>query len=427
MISRKVVTATVVILLLILAFSTFKNTEEESTPSKANLAKEENTESDHTLPQVFDRRNIPLLSSTTPTQVWQLVEEVKNNKDLGNEIHLSIDGELQNYLYDSLVKVAESNNYTEGAGVIMDITTGELISLVSYSQSDSKVNNSTQGLFVPGSIIKPFIAIAALKENIITPQKEILSLGSISLRDQNGEFLIFKDWKAHGYIDMRKAIGVSSNVYFYAIGGGYEDQEGLGIEKINRYLELFGIGQETGIKEPKESAGQIPNPKWKEEKYNGNKWRLADTYLTSIGQHGYAVTPIQMTRAVAGLASFGYLPTPTLLSSNTTFEKTSLPFSLESFQIVKEGMKYSVVNGTASGLYMEGVTLAAKTGTAEADANKEKIHSWLIGYFPYNEPKYAFTFMLGYGPWGEETGAVSVAENVFKWLKKNRPEYLTNP
>ncbi len=110
MIPRKVVTATVVILLLILAFFTFKNTDETSPPAKANLAKEENTESDHPLPQIFDRRNIPLLSSTTPTQVWQLVEEVKSNTDLGNEIHLSIDGELQNYLYDSLVKVAESNN-----------------------------------------------------------------------------------------------------------------------------------------------------------------------------------------------------------------------------------------------------------------------------------------------------------------------------
>ncbi len=375
----------------------------------------------------IDRKNNQLDSEHTTPGTTILLDEIRSKIGTTEEFHLSIDTELQEYVYGALLKIAVDRSYTEGAGVIMDVHTGELLTLTSYSKNTPLVNNATHGLFVPGSIIKPFIALAALREQIIDPRKEILSTGSISLTDQNGKRLLYNDWKPHGYVDMKKALGVSSNVYFYAIGGGFEDQEGLGIEKIIEYLQMFNIGSSTGIQLISDSAGQLPTPEWKKRTFNDDKWRLGDTYLTAIGQHGYAVTPLQMTKAVASIATEGKMITPTInhdLDAKT--EQVSLPLDRKYFKTVHEGMEYAVVAGTASGLYLDSVRIAAKTGTAEADANKEQIHSWLIGYFPADKPRYAFTFLLGHGPWGEEIGAASAAGDIFNWINKNRSEYITS-
>lgn len=373
----------------------------------------------------FDRKNKLLSSASTTPGTTLLLDEVSSELSDTNELHLAIDTELQDYVYGALEDIALEKGYIGGAGVVMDIRTGELLVLTSYSQNKTSINNATNGLFIPGSIIKPFIAIAALSENIIDPKKEILSTGSIVFNENNGKKLLFKDWKAHGYVDMRKALGVSSNVYFYAIGGGYEEQRGLGIEKIIEYLKIFNIGNPTGIKVISESKGKIPTPEWKEEEFNGDEWRIADTYLASIGQHGYEITPLQMTRAVAAIATEGELVVPKIMhDTNFEIERSQIPLKEEDFKVVKEGMEYAVTNGTASGLYMDDVTLAVKTGTAEADANKEHIHSWLIGYFPSDTPRYAFTVMLHNGPWGEEIGATLVAQNIFTWIRENRKEYL---
>ena len=375
----------------------------------------------------IDRKNNPLDGKQTTPGTTILLDEIRSKVGANEEFHLSIDTELQEYVYGALKKIASDRSYTEGAGVIMDVETGELLTLTSYSNNSPDLNNATHGLFVPGSIIKPFIAMAALHEQIIDPRKEILSTGSISLTDQNGRKLLYNDWKAHGYVNMKKALGISSNVYFYAIGGGYEDQEGLGIEKIIEYLQIFGLGSSTGIPLISDSSGQLPTPEWKKRTFNDDEWRLGDTYLTAIGQHGYAVTPLQMTKAVASIATEGKMITPTISHTmNTATEYSSLPLERKYFKTVKEGMEYAVVAGTASGLYLDSVRIAAKTGTAEADADKEQIHSWLIGYFPADKPRYAFTFMLGHGPWGEEIGAVSAAEDIFNWINKNRSEYLTS-
>lgn len=379
-------------------------------------------------PLIFDRKNILLTSTSTTKGTTLLLKEMKSKLSDIEEMHLTIDSELQDYVYGALEDVALSKGYAGGAGVVMDIRTGELLVLTSYSKDNSSLNRATNGLLIPGSIIKPFIAIAALNEGLIDPSKEILSTGSITLTDQNGKKLLFNDWKAHGYVNMREAIGVSSNVYFYTIGGGYEDQPGLGIEKIVEYLQMFGVGEITGLNIISESKGQLPTPAWKETEFNGDKWRLADTYLASIGQHGYKVTPLQMTRAVGAIASEGQLIVPRInhdTEAEVGVKKTTIPIKGDYFRVVKEGMEYAVINGTASGLYMNGISLAAKTGTAEADINKEHIHSWLTGYFPYDKPRYVFTFMLDNGPWGEETGAVAVAHNIFEWIREERPEYTS--
>lgn len=345
----------------------------------------------------------------------------------GEETILAIDYDLQMQVYAGLEKIAKDYGYAGGAGVIIDIETGEVLTLVSYGKdSDESLssNRAVQGLYVPGSVLKPFVAIAALSEGIISPTKEILSTGSIRLQNlsRGGAPFVFHDWKVHGYVDMREAIGVSSNVYFYTIGGGYGDQEGLGIERLERYLRMFGFGERTGIDFFREDEGTIPNPEWKAEKYHGDMWSVGDTYLASIGQHEYGVTPLQLARATAALGNGGVLVTPTLLRGKET-ERIAVPIREEDLKIVQEGMEYAVERGTASGLYMDRFSIAAKTGTAEVGGEKQFINSWIIGYFPQTDPKYAFTFLLAEGPWGEEVGAVATALDVLSWVHEHRQEY----
>ena len=177
------------------------------------------------------------------------------------------------------------------------------------------LEGALDGLYMPGSIVKPFIASAALTEKIITPEKSILSIGSISIPNPYNpdKESVFKDWKAHGYVNMREAIAVSSDVYFYEIGGGFGDQPGLGIARIKQYLELFGFGKADDNNFLLDVKGTIPDPAWKAQVFDGEPWRIGDTYNTSIGQYGMQVTPMQALRATAAIANGGFLVDPTLL------------------------------------------------------------------------------------------------------------------
>ena len=367
----------------------------------------------------------------------------------GRSLTLSIDAELQAELHNIIGTIARESNFDGGGGVLMDVNTGEVLAITSYPEYDLNVlaeggpaetienyvknpgkpflNRVTSGRYTPGSIVKPFVAIGALNEEIIDPEKEILSTGSLLLPNpfspENPS--IFKDWKAHGFVNMKEAIGVSSDVYFYQIGGGFEDQKGLGIENIERYLRMFGIAELTNIDLPSETTGVIPNPKWKEENFPGDMWRVGDTYNTSIGQYGFLSTPIQAVRGVAAIATDGVLVEPkVLLSLNKKVQKKVIPISTNYFDIVKEGMRYTVTDGTAAGLQFRDMQIAAKTGTAQVGANNEYLNSWIVGYFPYEEPKYAFAILMERAPAGTLVGSVAVAQDMFFWLRENKPEYV---
>ena len=132
-------------------------------------------------------------------------------------------------------------------------------------------------------------------------------------------------------------MAVSSNVYFYEIGGGFGGQRGLGIEKINSYVKAFGIGKETGIN-LYESKGIIPSPEWKKENFDGEVWRLGDTYNTAIGQYGFQVTPIQMVRAIGAIANNGWIVTPTVLfGDQINLKKYQLIFLKNSSILLRRG------------------------------------------------------------------------------------------
>lgn len=366
----------------------------------------------------------------------------------GQAIHLSLDAELSEAMYQIISTSSAQAGFRSGAGAIMDIYTGELIAMTSFPTYDPEVmadghevdiiesynnddrlpflNKAISGAYTPGSIVKPFVAYAALAEDIIDPNKEIVSTGELVVPNPYNPSnpSRFTDWRAHGVMTMREAIAFSSNVYFYIVGGGYGDQKGLGITKMAEYYRLFGLGSTTGITIAQEQSGVVPDPAWKKEVFNDD-WRLGDTYFTSIGQFGFLTTPIQMLRAYAALANGGMLVSPHVIKDEKG-AVTNLNLNPDYLKIVHEGMRKTVIypGGTARSLERSDVAIAAKSGTAEVGAGNAYVNSWAAGFFPYEEPRYAFILMMDKAPRSNALGATRIMGDVVEWMSKNRPEYL---
>ncbi len=368
----------------------------------------------------------------------------------GGDLHLSIDADVQSKLYQVLSKHARETGFQGGAAVIMDVETGELLSLVSFPEYDNQgftdgdtatikraatdartplLNRAVAGLYTPGSIVKPIFAAAALNEGIISPDKQILSTGFISIPNpyDPAHPSIFRDWKVHGWVDMRTAIAVSSDEYFYTIGGGYGAQEGLGIRRIDSYAKLFGLGTATGIALSGEQGGVIPTPEWKERVFGADDpWRIGNTYHTAIGQYGFLMTPLQAVRYVAAIANGGLLYTPQVIASSTP-SSIRVPIQEEDFQVVREGMRMAVTStrsdATARALSMTEIHIAGKTGTAQLGSKNQWMNSWVVGFWPAEHPRYAFAAVLEHAPAGTLSGAAPGIRPFFEWLAVNKPQY----
>ncbi len=368
----------------------------------------------------------------------------------GQTISLTIDARLQKALYDFAGSLMKDVGFAGGAGVVLDVRTGEVLVSVSVPGYDPNVmtgggnvgriraymddsdlpflNRVVGGLYTPGSIIKPFLAVGALAEGIVTPEKEFYSDGALRVPNPYNpdKPTVFRDWKAHGWVDMRQAIAVSSNVYFMTIGGGFGNQKGLSIQNIEKYVRLFGIGQATGIDIPGEVDGVIPSIAWKQKLFPDDPWRIGDTYNSSIGQYGFQATPLQMARAVSLIANGGLAVVPHLYADETRVPVGTIDISEGDFKVVREGMRRSVEEGTARALNVEYVAIAGKTGTAELGVSKEKVNSWIMGFWPYENPHYAFAMVMEKGPVTNLIGSASVMRKFFDWMHQNAPEYLDN-
>lgn len=365
----------------------------------------------------------------------------------GETLTLSLDTRAQEALFSTLRDVVQDASYQGGAGVLMDVDTGEIIALASYPEYDPNVlsrgtpadviagydkdprrpylNRAVAGLYTPGSIVKPMIAAGALMDGIIAPGTEIVSTGQLVVPNPYNpdQPTVFRDWKVHGATDMREAISVSSDVYFYTVGGGFGNQKGLGIERLAHWYRTFGFESATGIELPGEASGFIPTPEWKEETY-GDIWRIGNTYHTAIGQYAMQVTLLEAARATAAIANNGRLVQPTILKGGAP-GGTTLAVDREALRVVREGMRLAVAEGTAAGLAPYAYAApAAKTGTAELGINNEYRNSWLVGFFPHDAPKYAFAIVLERGPGGTTTGGVYVMARVFEKLRQTAPEYF---
>ena len=345
----------------------------------------------------------------------------------GEDLVLSIDAGLQKVIYQSLKSKLSRLSTSRAAAVAMDPRNGKILALVSFPSFDNNafiegdstyinnlfnnnnyplINRVISGGYPSGSTIKPMLALAALQENIINPSKTINCPGYINLYNDSGQvYWTFKDWDTHGTVNMIKAIAESCDVYFYTIGGGYGNQQGLGIGKIKNYLELFGWGQKTGIDLPGEKAGLVPDENWKKENKN-EEWYLGDTYNTSIGQGDITINPLQLASAISAVANNGTLYKPQLLLNSSSEIIRKISAKQEYFDLVKQGMRETIVSGSATSLNNLPVHVAGKTGTAETFKNKAYAHSWFTAFAPYENPEIVIVVLIENGA---EIGGMSVA------------------
>jgi len=198
---------------------------------------------------------------------------------------------------------------------------------------------------------------------------------------------------------VKKALAVSSNIYFYTVGGGYGDQQGLGPTKIKQYLSSFGWNQKTGIDLPGEFSGFIPDKDWK-KKTTGETWGDGDTYNLSIGQSYLQTTPLQVAAAYCAIANGGTLYKPQIVNkvissdSSTVLEEFKPQVLRDNFidpqnlEIVREGMRDGVTEsyGLSKSLNNLPVPVAAKTGTAEI-GYKDQFNVWSSVFAPYENPE----------------------------------------
>ncbi len=333
----------------------------------------------------------------------------------------------------------------------MDVRTGEVIAITSFPEYDNHAFNdgntplvraalsdprtplldrAVSGVYAPGSIVKPIFAAAALNENLISPEKKILSTGAITIPNKYDPTkpTVFRDWTVHGWIDMREAIAVSSDEYFYTVGGGYGDQAGLGITKLDEYARRFGLGEKTGFILGSEASGIIPTPEWKKKVFGENDpWLIGNTYHTAIGQFGFQMTTLQAVRFTAAIANGGTLLTPHLTAGGQG-DAVSVGIPDEYLQVAREGMRLAVTSNRKDAtlnLYrIDGIQLAGKSGTAQIGANNEWYNSWNIGYWPSDKPRYAFAVVFEQAPATAPAGAGHGVRQFFEWLVANHPEYL---
>ncbi len=347
----------------------------------------------------------------------------------GKSLLLTIDLPLQKKLYQQLEKKVREVKAKGATGIILDAKTGEVLALVSIPSFDLNLftvkrdpqkikelfarqdypllNRAISALYPPGSTLKPIIALAGLKERIISPQKLIdTSLGYIEIESEVNPKVKYRfyDWKPHGLVDMRKALAVSSNIYFYTIGGGYKNQKGLGPYKIKEYLDLFGWEEKTGIDLPGEKKGFVPSPEWKEKTLK-EKWYQGNTYHLSIGQGYLKITPIELAVSTLAIATEGKLFVPRLVKAILDPEtkkvlkvikpkiKRKIDLPTEYFKVVKEGMFLSTQIGSSKMLSRAPVKVGAKTGTAET--SKEGVyHHWVTLFAPFENPEIVITLQI---------------------------------
>jgi penicillin-binding protein 2 len=366
----------------------------------------------------------------------------------GDKLTLSIDANVTSGLYEVIAKRAQEAHAIGGAGLIMDVRTGELLALTSYpeyspnamvegdkdairsyntNKNQPFLDRAVDGLYSPGSIIKPIMAAAALQEGVITEHTTIVSTGQISIPNpyNPSKPTVFRDWRVNGILTVRDAVAVSSDVFFYEVGGGFKNQPGIGIANIEKYFRMFGYGSDAGLTGFSYKTGTIPSPTWKAENFPDDPtWRVGNTYHTAIGQYGMQVTPLQAVREAVAVANGGYLLKPTLLANAPKQNVERLPIDPYNLQVAREGMRQGVKTGIATAINFPFIQAAAKTGTAEVGVRNEYQNAWMIGFWPYDEPKYAFAVVLEKMPSGTPVGGASVMYDFFQWMNSNAPQYL---
>ena len=359
----------------------------------------------------------------------------------GRDLHLSLDLALQ-------LEAQALLDGMRGAVVAIEPATGRILALVSEPAFDPNLftagipapiyqalitspdrplyNRALQGQYPPGSVIKPFYALAALRYGLSDPQNEKRCSGYYRIA---GRGRIFHDWKrgGHGNVNLVQAIAQSCDVFFYDLSLA------LGIRRLGQGLSDFGFGDRTGLKGGVEQPGLVPTPEWK-LRARHEPWQKGETLSVGIGQGALLVTPLQLAVATAALANGETRLRPRLLLS----EERPLPgdsefpmeYDFSHLQLVREGMR-QVVHGARGTARAVGRGLsyqaAGKTGTAQVvglgksrqllEGNQGEMprefedHAWFIAYAPFENPRIALVVLVENGGSGSK-GAAPLARRL---------------
>ncbi len=336
-----------------------------------------------------------------------------------------------------------------GAAVALDPRTGEILALVSSPSYDPNwftrrvtsaewtglienpdrplQNRAVQNMYSPGSVFKVFLAYGALARGLVDPGARVFCPGYAAFYGR--EFRCHRRG-GHGWVDLRDAIKVSCDVYFYTLG------RRLGIDRIAEIATSFGFGQPTGVDLAFEKSGLVPSEEWARVK-RGARWYPSETISVSIGQGPLLVTTLQVARALAGLVEGGRLPTPHLFYSSQDPQtgeqlryeaefRQGTAIAPEKLAIVKDGM-WAVVNepgGTAFGSRVAGMDVGGKTGTVQvvgreatiragADRSKLQDHAWFAGFGPVDDPQMVVVVFVEHGGHGN-LAAAPLAKSLFE-------------
>jgi len=368
----------------------------------------------------------------------------------GEDLHLTLDIEMQRLAHEALGK-------RNGAIVAIDIKTGGLLTFVSkpgydpnpfvygidhksynalqYSHDRPLFNRALRGQYPPGSTIKPFIGLAGLRYSVITAKQKNFCPGYYQLPNLEHRYRDWKKW-GHGSVDLDIAITQSCDVYFYDLALT------LGIDRIHEYLSLFGFGQRTGLDISGEKQGLLPSRTWKRKARN-QAWFPGETLITGIGQGFTLVTPLQLARATAIMATRGMNVQPHIVDTIGS-GVNSVPFSPPAteqavknpppksspWQRVIDAMTHVIhgARGTAKSIGKDiSYQIAGKTGTAqvfsigqEEEYDEEEIeerlrdHALFIAFAPVKDPQIAISVIVENGGHGGSVAA-PMAGKLFKY------------
>jgi penicillin-binding protein 2 len=363
---------------------------------------------------------------------FRYAEEGERTALAGQDIRLTLDTAIQQALEHAL-------EGQRGAGVVINPRNGDVLAMASsptFAPEDIRsiakfellsrdhekplYNRAIGGVYPPGSVFKPVVAIASLENGRATGKTEFTCPGYFEVGGVR-----FHCWsrRGHARIGMRKAIEQSCNAYFCQLGLH------CGYERIYHMAEAIGFGYRTDVRLPGEARGLLPGEAWKRRVHHDG-WRSGDTCNVSIGQGALLVTPLQMAVFTAAVANGGRVWRPRLVvraDGSTVGELANeMGWSPATLAVVRGGM-YDVIqaeHGTGKRAMIPGIEMAGKTGSAEYGPRSDrKKHAWMILFAPYRQPRYAVSLVIEDAVSGGITTAPRMRELMLTIFGVTKPEY----
>lgn len=352
----------------------------------------------------------------------------------GDDLELTIDINLQQAAEKAVDEQLTQIGAHAAAAVVMNPQTGEILAMVSRPAFDPNLfahgisskdwnqlnnnpyhpmdNKTITGEYPPGSTFKIVTGTAALTEGVVTPDEQIFDSGHHWIIPKGNA-----DGEALGWLNFHTALAHSDNVYFYEMGNR------LGIDRLEKYARMFGLGAKTGIDLPYEATGLVANRRYKEKNFDDGEWYLSETFDAAIGQGFNLVTPLQAAMVMGEIAADGKRYKPhvvnRIIAPDGSVVKDFQPELLsqldvpeEDIKLVQDGLHDVTKYGTAASSFRGfTVDIAGKTGTAENSQGRD--HGWFVAYGPFDNPNIVVAVIVENGGYGSQS-AVPIGRKILE-------------